>query len=532
MVLIDQSRSGPTQTHGLPESERIRTVKQTAMMTRLTVFVGAVLVAVGLMAVERTTPVQAAFPGVNGKIAYTRGWEIYVIDPTTGVKTNLTNNSVLDVIPAFSADGSKIAFTSNRGGNYDIWVIDADGSNPTNLTSNSDATDTEPAFSPDGSKIAFVSHRGGDSAIYVMNAADGSSPTRLTTNLDGNDPVFSPDGTKIAFESADTPVLGIPTREIYVMDAVDSDGDGNGDNQINLTDNSVTDVDPDFSPDGTKIAFASNRDSYYNYDIWVMDADGSDATRLTSSVARDFNPAFSPDGTKIAFDNDTDGNNVGDNYEVWMMNADGSNQTNLTKDSPGTGGSDDNPDWGVEKVDATPPDTTIDSGPSGYVKSTSASFSFSSSEADSNFKSRLDGSTFATCTSPQSYSSLSQGGHTFRVKAIDKDANVDASPASRSWFVDTKIPTGTISINGGASSTSSRSVTLKLSASDPSPASGVSSMRFRNGVTSTWSSWSAYSTSKSWTLTTGGGKKTVYVQYRDRARNISATVSDMINFNL
>jgi hypothetical protein len=263
-----------------------------------------------------------------------------------------------------------------------------------------------------------------------------------------------------------------------------------------------------------------------------MDADGSDATRLTSSVARDFNPAFSPDGTKIAFDNDTDGNNVGDNYEVWMMNADGSNQTNLTKDSPGTGGSDDNPDWGVEKVDATPPDTTIDSGPSGYVKSTCASFSFSSSEADSNFKCRLDGSTFATCTSLQSYSSLSQGSHTFRVKAIDKDANVDASPASRSWFVDTKVPTGTISINGGASSTSSRSVTLKLSASDPSPASGVSSMRLRNGGTSTWSSWSAYSTSKSWTLTTGGGKKTVYVQDRDRARNISATVSDMINFNL
>jgi hypothetical protein len=76
----------------------------------------------------------------------------------------------------------------------------------------------------------------------------------------------------------------------------------------------------------------------------------------------------------------------------------------------------------------------------------------------------------------------------------------------------------------------SRSVTLKLSASDPSPASGVSSMRFRNGGTTTWSSWSSYSTSKSWTLTAGGGTKTVYVQYRDRARNISAMVSDTINF--
>ena len=507
---------------------------QVARMKRLTVFVGAVLVAVlvavGLMAVERMKPAQAAFPGVNGKIAYTRGVEIFVIDPTTGVKTNLTNNSVVDAAPAFSADGRKIAFTSNRDGDYDIWVMDADGSNPTNLTSNSNAFDTDPAFSPDGSKIAFVSNRDGDRAIYVMNVADGSSPTRLTTNIDGIEPAFSPDGKKIAFESADTPVFGIPTYEIYIMDAVDNDGDGNGDNQINLTDNSVTDVAPDFSPDGTKIAFASNRDNYYNYDIWVMDADGSDATRLTTGVARDFNPAFSPDGTKIAFDNDTDGNNVGDNYEVWTINADGSNQTNLTKDSPGFLVSDENPDWGVEIVDATPPDTTIDSGPSGYVKSTSASFLFSSSEADSTFKCKRDGSTFAACTSPQSYSSLSQGSHTFRVKAIDKDANVDTSPASRSWFVDTIVPTGTLSINGGASSTSSRSVTLTLSASDPSPASGVSSMRFRNGGTTTWSSWSSYSTSKSWTLTTGGGTKTVYVQYRDRARNISATVSDTINF--
>jgi hypothetical protein len=78
-------------------------------------------------------------------------------------------------------------------------------------------------------------------------------------------------------------------------------------------------------------------------------------------------------------------------------------------------------------------------------------------------------------------SDLSQGNHTFWVRALDKAGKVDASPASRSWFVDTVVPTGRISINGGASSTSSRSVTLSLSASDPSPASGVAYMRFRNG---------------------------------------------------
>jgi hypothetical protein len=77
----------------------------------------------------------------------------------------------------------------------------------------------------------------------------------------------------------------------------------------------------------------------------------------------------------------------------------------------------------------------------------------------------------------------------------------------------------------------SRSVTLKLSASDPSPASGVDSMRFRNGGTTTWSSWFDYSTSKSWTLTAGAGTKTVYVQYKDRAGNNSAAASDTIRFS-
>ena len=96
--------------------------------------------------------------------------------------------------------------------------------------------------------------------------------------------------------------------------------------------------------------------------------------------------------------------------------------------------------------------------------------------------------------------------------------------------MDTVIPRGTISINGGAYSTVSRYVTLRLSASDLSPASGVAYMRFRNSGTITWSSWVAYATSKSWTLTTGADTKTVYVQYRDGAGNPSAAASDTITF--
>jgi hypothetical protein len=186
------------------------------------------------------------------------------------------------------------------------------------------------------------------------------------------------------------------------------------------------------------------------------------------------------------------------------------------------------------KLDKSAPDTTIFSGPSDYVSSTSASFHFASSSEPGflvTFQCRRDGSAFAACPQTKTYSGLSQGNHTFEARAVDKAGNVDPSPASRRWFVDTVVPTGTISINGGASSTSSRSVTLSLSASDPSPASGVAYMRFRNGGTTTWSSWVAYTTSKSWRLTSGAGTKTVYVRYKDRAGNISATASDKIRFS-
>jgi hypothetical protein len=89
-----------------------------------------------------------------------------------------------------------------------------------------------------------------------------------------------------------------------------------------------------------------------------------------------------------------------------------------------------------EGVDNTPPETTIDSGPSGTVSDASANFVFSSNEANSTFECRLDGGAFGSCTSPKGYSSLSNGSHLFEVRATDAAGNADATPASRSWKVD------------------------------------------------------------------------------------------------
>lgn len=93
------------------------------------------------------------------------------------------------------------------------------------------------------------------------------------------------------------------------------------------------------------------------------------------------------------------------------------------------------------QLDTTTPNTKITSGPSGTVKSTSASFGFSSSEADSKFKCSLDGATFTACASPKSYTTLKNGRHTFKVRAIDAAGNVDSTPASRAWTVDATRPT-------------------------------------------------------------------------------------------
>ena len=231
-------------------------------------------------------------------------------EPVSLAVVQLTDNYSGDYTPAWSPDGRRIAFQSDRDGDSEIYVMNADGSGVTQLTHNG-AGDWGPAWSPDGRRIAFQSDRDGDSEIYVMNAA-GSGVTQLT-HIDAGDygPAWSPDGQRIAFNSDRD-----GDHEIYVMNAA-----GSGVTQ--LTHHGAWDFSPAWSPDGRRIAFSSLRDG--DFEIYVMNADGSGVTQLTHNDAVDWFPAWSPDGRRIAFESDRDGDS-----EIYVMNADGSGVTQLT----------------------------------------------------------------------------------------------------------------------------------------------------------------------------------------------------------
>ena len=185
--------------------------------------------------------------------------------------------------PTWSPDGSRLAFIAvGPGGRTDIYSVAVDGTELINLTSSPHRYEGLPAWSPDGSKIAFVSSFDGESQVFVMEA-DGSEPRVVSTveneGVGGYSPSWSPDGNTIAFE-----VYHNQDWDIFLVDA-----DGAG--QTQLTDGLGDEHRPVWSPDGLKVAFMQSpfgSDHFGptdgTFDVYTIDRDGSGEVRLTQDI--------------------------------------------------------------------------------------------------------------------------------------------------------------------------------------------------------------------------------------------------------
>jgi Tol biopolymer transport system component len=245
--------------------------------------------------------------------------EIYTMNIDGTNQQNISNHPSNDNFPCWSSDGAKIAFGSYRdadsggvAGNWEIYTMNADGSNQQNITNNS-AYDNHPYWSPDGTQIVYNSgSQGYPDGIYVMNA-DGSGRHRLPGEEWGSYPRWSPDGSKISF------VKYLDGRnQIFIMNA-----DGSNPHSVSYSDR--YDEYPCWSPDGTRIAFRSDRAGSDDSEIWVMDIDGSNRTNITNRDGDDNRPWWSPSGSHICFVSYRDGN-----AQIYVMDAQGTNQINIS----------------------------------------------------------------------------------------------------------------------------------------------------------------------------------------------------------
>ena len=211
--------------------------------------------------------------------------------------TQLTDQSGPEYFPSLSPDGKSFVYAGYASGNWDIYLQRVGGKNPINLTKDSPADDTQPAFSPDGERIAFRSERDGG-GIFVMGAT-GESVKRLTDF--GYDPAWSPDGKEIACANEGgvltASMRNNPNSRIWAFNVA------TGAKRL------VTKVDavqPSWSPHGYRIAYQGRRNGAQR-DIWTISAGGGEPVEVTNDSAIDWNPVWSPDGNYLYFVSDRGG---------------------------------------------------------------------------------------------------------------------------------------------------------------------------------------------------------------------------------
>jgi Tol biopolymer transport system component len=281
---------------------------------------------------------------------------------------------VVEARPAeatFPGKNGNIAYVSRDatgGVDYEIYTISPGGGGGNQFTYNS-RDDTDPSYSSNGQTIASSGPYPGDPPgrenINIYNVGSGGGSINLTDNgdsancegsaCDSHDPSYSPDGKKIAFASNRSGTL-----EIYTINA-----DGTGTFQVTHN-NTANDRHPSYSPDGKKIAYAGKDGSQINdYEIYTINADGTGTFQVTHNDANDYHPSYSPDGQKIAYSGYDDVVYPGHpaaskDFEIYTINADGvGRRVKLTNDDT----NDYEPSWGSPPVVGIKPPPPAQLGP-------------------------------------------------------------------------------------------------------------------------------------------------------------------------
>jgi Tol biopolymer transport system component len=284
--------------------ERLSRRTKLTAAAALVLIIGAVLLIMALGGDEPGAPGESAGPSasvgptasLDGEIVFVRRGDILAFDPSgQATPRTLVAAEANDFAPSLSPDQTRIVF--GGGPEEDIYMARTDGSGRLrNLTNTAAWKEQTAVWSPVAPKIAFDREVNGNFDIFVMNARGTDEPRQLTSDeADDKRPDWSPDGSLIIFEHFDS-----DGGDIFMMDA-------NGEDERPLYESDSDSGVPVWSPDGEWIAFRSDRDHPRHYEVWIIRRDGSEAQEITRGDESVRAPAWSPDGDKIVYSRGSEG---------------------------------------------------------------------------------------------------------------------------------------------------------------------------------------------------------------------------------